>query len=222
VREWLETINLHTYSNQLLKCSKIAGKDGVDVLVAIESLGDLGLEHFGVKKVGHRNKMRYFATKELDAQDVSRDFSQHDGDISPVPAIDSSSDEDEPVVVAVEVPISMSHAPKPSASKKVPESHASPKNIAPEKPETASDPESIDLQKTKDFLNAMSLGNLVGRFEEEAVAWSNLILLNPQSLTELGCKIGPRARVMAHLPKSMVPCRAAACVYCDKIRALSL
>ena len=80
LREWLEEINLAQYADKLMGDSKtkLMGATGNDMLQHVLALGDLGLQHFGIEKMGHRCKIRYYAGKELDKQGVAHSVPQQE------------------------------------------------------------------------------------------------------------------------------------------------
>eukprot|EP00658_Telonema_sp_P-2_P055961 TRINITY_DN44474_c0_g1_i2.p1 TRINITY_DN44474_c0_g1~~TRINITY_DN44474_c0_g1_i2.p1 ORF type:complete len:155 (-),score=39.52 TRINITY_DN44474_c0_g1_i2:86-550(-) len=134
VREWLETIQLHNYADQLLQCKDLSGKTGIDVFKGLVKLEDLGLRHFGVSKSGHRCKIRYYARKALHDQGMLPER-EEDRSVTPVgsESEDESQDEDEKAIV-------------------MPDDHPVDELDAKPNPGT---------QRVRDFLNALDLDHML-------------------------------------------------------------
>jgi len=231
VREWLDGLRLEVYAEGIVKCPHIRGKSGTDMLSGVLQLGDLGLTHFGVSKMGHRCKIRFYAKKQLDEQGFEAPETRDEGSVSPVNVdSDSESAAEEPVEVAKE------EAPVTNASKTddiAPAEKAEPPNAEPPKP-AAAPPAKVEaipqeasggddgFAKVANFLEGMQLQSLVPNFREAKVTWDDMVTFEPKRLTALGCKMGPRARIMAHLPSSAMVCRAASCMFCAKVKCMEL
>merc|ERR1711971_350370 len=97
LRKWLQDLGLQSYIGGLELYPQLMGTNGLDALQALLKLGDLGLQNFGVNKMGHRCKMRYYAKQELHALGIS----PHKPDDDDVQDSGTAMD-DEPMATAME------------------------------------------------------------------------------------------------------------------------